>query len=397
MVADLSAPDAAADTDASAEAGGAGGTAGAGGSGAEAGAAGSAGAAGAGGTGVTTCAFETGSGACDQCMNASCYDSCSACGAGTECAAFVSCALACASTDAACMQDCMSQHAGGVDEGLALVGPAGCLRTACNAACIVQGQLCSLSMGSDACDQCVAGSCMAECSTCADNDSCVALVDCAKGCSPDDQACIIGCGASNPGGISDANAFAGTGGCVEKLCAVACNGAPAQCAIQVGDAACDACIASKCLAPCNACADNDACVALLDCAKSCAPDDQACINDCAMQNPTGIAQAQGFYGSSGCVQEKCPGECGMGSSDCTLETGNAGCDQCLRTQCTGSCSTCSANPDCVALVACAAACDPNDIGCAVQCAADYPNGVQDAGPLIGPNGCVDADCSYWCP
>ena len=375
------------------EAGGSGGQAGTGTGGGTAGAAGMAGAAGAGGS---LCALTTGNPGCDDCMNVSCATDCDACGSNPDCAAFVSCALSCTTGDAACMQDCVAQHDAGVSDGLPLVGPAGCLRDSCNSACIASGVSCSISLGSSACDQCVVGYCMAECTACADNPSCVDLVACAGACAPDDQGCLLQCGIQNPGGIGEANAFAGDAGCVRENCSVECGGAPSTCAIEYGVPACDSCVASQCLAPCNACAANPDCVALVQCAFACAPDDQGCVTGCAMQNPMGIADATSFAGDTGCVPQKCPAECGSGAATCTVQSGNAACDACLATECAGSCSTCSENPDCEALAACYFAC-AGDIQCQIGCASDHPGGLQDAGALIGPTGCVAADCSFWCP
>ncbi len=381
-------------------AGGAAGTDG-GGDGGTAGTAGEAGTGGSAGTMVDSgpgpCALVTGKGGCDPCMNQQCYDQCNACGAGAPCAAFVACALSCTSGDAACMQDCMAQYPDGVQDGLALVGPDGCLRTNCNAACIVAGEMCTLSLGDNACDECVAGYCMPECTTCADNDSCSKLVQCALSCDPDDQGCITGCAMQFPGGITDATAFSGPGGCVEKYCGAPCNGTSSQCTIDMGSPDCNACASSKCLATCNQCADNDSCVALLQCASACAPDDQGCITNCALQNPQGIADAQAFAGTTGCLSQKCPAQCGLGSATCSVDSGNLACDQCIASQCTGSCAKCSENPECLALVACTLACAPEDWQCPVQCGLDHSGGVQDAGPLVGPGGCVSADCSMWCP
>jgi hypothetical protein len=378
--------------------GGNGGDAGTGGAaGTAGGAAGTGGTAGAAGDAGPSCDFVTGNTSCDECMNTSCNTDCNACASNGECVGFVICALACSTGDNSCMQDCVEQHADGVDDGLALVGPSGCLRENCNSACIVSGASCDISVGDQACDDCVVGACMAECTTCAENDSCVDLVACAAECAPDDQGCIMGCAAQSPGGIGDATAFMGDGSCVAEHCSVECNGAPSQCAFEFGDAACDSCISSQCLASCNTCADNDACVALVECGAECAPDDQGCLTQCAIQNPTGIADASSFAGDTGCISQKCPTECGVGGGTCALQSGNAACDACINTECLGSCSTCSENPDCVALAECFFDCPSGDIQCQVGCGADHPSGLQDAAGLIGLNGCVPSDCSFWCP
>jgi hypothetical protein len=61
------------------------------------------------------------------------------------------------------------------------------------------------------------------------------------------------------------------------------------------------------------------------------------------------------------------------------------------------CSTCSEEPECLALVACRMACPANDIPCQAKCAGDHPKGIGAASALIGPNGCVGSECSFWCP
>ena len=133
------------------------------------------------------------------------------------------------------------------------------------------------------------------------------------------------------------------------------------------------------------------------CAAACAPDDQGCLAQCALENPGGIADANAFAGDSGCVEQKCPDVCGTGGASCSITTGNAACDACLAAECLGSCSSCSENPDCVELVACYFDCPSDDVQCQIQCGSEHTGGLQDAAGLIGPSGCVSGDCDYWCP
>jgi hypothetical protein len=353
--------------------------------------------AGAGGTGPAPCAFTTGNAGCDTCMKGSCSTQCYACEANSECESFVTCALGCTTGDAACMQKCVSSHPDGVEDGLPLIGPDGCLRESCLGECIASGVSCGLTTGNPVCDQCVAGYCMAECTTCADSPACTALVACALACPPDDQGCLLQCASQNPSGITSANAFVGQGGCVPKNCGVECFDAPALCAISLGDDSCDACVSSQCLAPCNECADNPSCVALVACVMACPPNDQGCRTQCGIQNPGGIAAATAFAGDNGCVPQKCPAECGMGPSVCEVQSGNAACDACIRSECVGACAGCTENPDCLALAECYFACASDDFQCQIGCASSHTSGAMAAGPLLGPTGCVAADCSFWCP
>ncbi|HNS96657.1 MAG TPA: hypothetical protein PLJ27_05410 [Polyangiaceae bacterium] len=353
--------------------------------------------AGSGGSTPAPCTLSTGDPSCDSCMAKACMTQCYACHESTECKAFVACALDCMTGDAACMKACVDAHPDGVKDGLPLVGPEGCLREQCLSACVVGSQACELSTGNPDCDTCVAGHCMSECTTCADNPSCASLVECVLACPANDQTCLLQCASKHPGGVTMANALMGQGGCVPKHCSVECLNAPSQCDLSLGNPSCDACVSSHCLASCQSCADNPSCVALVECVSACPPNDQSCRSSCGMKNPGGIGAATAFAGDNGCVPQKCPVECAMGSNTCEVQSGNPACDACIRSECVGSCASCSENPDCLALVSCYFSCPSGDHQCQIGCATSHSGGVMAAGALIGPTGCVSADCSYWCP
>lgn len=346
--------------------------------------------------GAPGCAMTTKEPDCDACMAEACPTDCETCASNTDCVAFVQCALACTLGDESCMQDCVASHTDGVADGMPLVGPNGCLRNHCNSECIAVGASCDLSVGDTLCDDCVAGYCLNECTACAENGSCVELIECSESCDPDDQGCRLQCVAQHVDGASDANAFTGEGGCVEEYCSVQCKGSPAECSIRYGDSLCDSCISNRCLADCNACADNTACVDLVACSLACPEDDQGCLGNCGLQNPTGVLEANAFAGENGCVKQKCAAECGSEPVTCNVSTGNAACDSCIGSECGGACTSCSENPECLALVECYYACS-GDLPCQVQCGAENPGGMQTAASLIGPSGCASSNCESWCP
>ena len=110
----------------------------------------------------------------------------------------------------------------------------------------------------------------------------------------------------------------------------------------------------------------------------------------------GSAGAAGAAGGAGGSAGTGVGGSGGGPSDCTLHSGIAGCDPCIQTNCLSSCQTCAANAECVALVACALGCSPNDMNCVSNCANQHPDGVSDAMPFAGPGGCVPTHCQTQC-
>jgi len=102
------------------------------------------------------------------------------------------------------------------------------------------------------------------------------------------------------------------------LCASACSLVPADdsATTDAGAAVCDhkgdcnSCVAcanqNPCAAAANRCQQNAACVAVDQCKALCGAD-TACANDCALNNPAGVADYNGWSSCLFCQQ--CPSDC----------------------------------------------------------------------------------------
>lgn len=112
----------------------------------------------------------------------------------------------------------------------------------------------------------------------------------------------------------------------------------------------------------------------------------------------------GNGGSSGNAGEG--GSSGSGGAggeaprQCTLSTGDAGCDACVQPRCRTECFFCEDEPECVAILVCAL---DNcfiegktiDIPCAMEaCAKAHPAGSDIFTQVIA---CGNASCSSFCP
>ncbi len=86
------------------------------------------------GTTTATCTLKNaplGTGACDQCVGASCCSQAKACDGSDECIALVSCANGC-NDDKTCVQDCVDQHQAGLPP---LQTLSTCMQQSCSAKC----------------------------------------------------------------------------------------------------------------------------------------------------------------------------------------------------------------------------------------------------------------------
>ena len=113
--------------------------------------------------------------------------------------------------------------------------------------------------------------------------------------------------------------------------------APSACADLVGESTCATCVANSCCDSYNACENDNACVALLDCATG----DSSCIND----NQSGQAHANAL---NDCLTNQCPicSEAGIGDP---CGTGGVTCATGLT--CTGLWCTksCAGDSDCAGI------------------------------------------------
>ena len=203
------------------------------------------------------------------------------------------------------------------------------------------------------------------------------LVACAKGEDVDSGKGWSMDGGSGTGG----SGTSGSGGS---------SGSTGTCDLQTSDATCNQCINTTCLSQCNACANSTACMALLDCMKSCS--DATCDNTCLGQNPAGEAPLNAFVGENGCMTVQCADACG--STGCGLTTSDAACDDCLNTKCFSECSACANTPDCLSLLDCLLGCD--DTLCEDSCLQAYPSGADPLLDLAGTDGCLTVSCAVEC-
>jgi hypothetical protein len=95
-------------------------------------------------------------------------------------------------------------------------------------------------------------------------------------------------------------------------------------------------------------------------------------------------------GPGGCARSNCDMECLGYEVDCDLQMSDSACDDCISANCLSECNACSANPECVALLQCAALCA--DTNCVTGCGLAHANGLVDANNYLGPQGCLVTRC-----
>jgi hypothetical protein len=183
------------------------------------------------------------------------------------------------------------------------------------------------------------------------------------------------------GGVIDASTTGVGGGVVDggPIDASPVDSGPA--CPSSGDA-CTMCLSTGCPSAYCACYGNLDCGALFQCFKTCMPGDSACVQACDTAHQNGISAAALL---SDCAAAKCPAAC-PGTQALTP------CQQCLYSKCDVQMNTCGANPECVALFACAKPCN-GDMACVSQCEAAHPNGLSDATKVYA---CSKVGCAGIC-
>ncbi len=152
-----------------------------------------------------------------------------------------------------------------------------------------------------------------------------------QGC---DQACIDSCKEKYPGGSDELDSLYG---CIVVNCSGPCNTSPQACQscqttkcgakfqaceangacesiLQCinGTSECGICQQQSCKSELQNCPDGSECIALYDCIvteKMCASGDQACLNECATEHPTGVTPLNAL---SNCIEQKCDAPCSSG-------------------------------------------------------------------------------------
>ncbi|MBI5531448.1 MAG: hypothetical protein HY898_01955 [Deltaproteobacteria bacterium] len=157
---------------------------------------------------------------CSDCMKAgsSCAAEAKACQDDAQCVSFNDCIGKC--SDNACIEGCVTQFSTGVAKFWKFYG---CNDAACHGNCYCSN--CGLWDPAQACGQCVEGSCMNECSACANDASCMGLLYCISYCPNNDTVCMGNCQSAPElsGGVNPLMALAGSsGGCMATKCTSQC-------------------------------------------------------------------------------------------------------------------------------------------------------------------------------
>lgn len=148
------------------------------------------------------------------------------------------------------------------------------------------GEVCP-SFG-DSCTACLSTSCPAVYCGCSQNPACIDLLKCSGTCGGD-KACIQACYAADQDGIAAAVLASD---CAGTLCNAACSwGGP------IGG--CQACIATDCAKPYNACIAMAECVALYQCLKGCKGADLVCQKGCYAAHGDAVPTLQALLDCSG--------------------------------------------------------------------------------------------------
>jgi hypothetical protein len=139
--------------------------------------------------------------------------------------------------------------------------------------------------GADACTQCIVAACGEPCATCASESACTDAFDCISGCTTD--TCINNCG--SPAAL---NLVSDLVNCTQQRCSTACSdsgsGSDTPSGGSSGGNSCDACVDATCSQEQSACANNSACVDLVNC---CANGSEAQCEQCFQNAPASAAQA----------------------------------------------------------------------------------------------------------
>lgn len=156
-----------------------------------------------------------------------------------------------------------------------------------------------------------------------------------------------------------------------------------------GGVTCDQCAGTEtdtggaCASVWNACLNNNACLAFVECLQPCQT--QACVDQCAQDNPNGIdgyAATLECLCTTGCVTECADaGFCQGGQPSCGFQSPDTTCQTCLENSCCAQGSTCAADPVCT--------------DCFTNPDAD-PSCVNTNGPANAFATCLTDNCSVQC-
>ncbi|MGE3671505.1 MAG: hypothetical protein AB7K71_17685 [Polyangiaceae bacterium] len=130
------------------------------------------------------------------------------------------------------------------------------------------------------------------------------------------------------------------------------------------------------------------CGSLIDCVDAC-QSDGTCIDNCANQYPNLVDPLLNMYG---CLDDCCAaggsggsggggsgggGAGGSGGASCGFTSDDACYTSCIENTCCSLGGVCAANPECLALNACAGDCSADDDACFQACFDTHPDGLDD--------------------
>jgi hypothetical protein len=147
----------------------------------------------------------------------------------------------------------------------------------------------------DPCTECMASECPPTYCGCVENDDCLELIQCNKGCG--DDACQESCLSQHADGVSAAILV---GDCAATTCKPSCPSSEGELT------PCEVCLYTNCSSAANACLSQPVCLDLWSCLAGCSNLDLACHKGCYAQYEDGVAPLQALFE---CSDQSCDGAC----------------------------------------------------------------------------------------
>lgn len=159
--------------------------------------------------------------------------------------------------------------------------------------------------------------------------------------------------------------------------------------VPVASPACAACADERCCEQGNACADHPDCLALRECRRGCAAQDDACQSACEASHLQGAAYDGAL---TSCRMHECAEECfGSAQVPCGFSVGPASCQACAESACCDIGYAAHLEPAFWAYQACLVAC--SDETCRSACASEHEQGSLYYATWLG---CLGTDCAAEC-
>jgi len=143
---------------------------------------------------------------------------------------------------------------------------------------------------------------------------------------------------------------------------------------------------ANCCEKANACHDDGACAAEVDCLFRCSSDG-ACRARCNQF----YNRVDALLDTTACREKSCAAECGLSCGGLAYSV--PGCDSCVQSTCCELASACAKNVECLRLDLCRSNCLPGSMSCPTECEAQHPDGRADYAPWLN---CVQNTCTSSC-